>query len=688
MRKTVVQNGIIVKAYAGVTGVLLAFNFENDADRHGVLGFAIQRDDSKWLPAAIPFPGVKHNAGDDIPTNKAPVQKFRWSDYTTNPDTTYKYTVYAVHGTAPDQLALGAGAEITVTTESRDVSSVIGNPDRILTISNRAVAASQAFSREFPETTNKLNAALAKPKPAGKAAKTDGILTEPEMKWLSNGLLESIVAFIKLANGPGFALDVAIYQYELEDIWGAINAASKAGAAVRLIYHSKKGDTQTDRNEASAAALKLDQKYGRVTHAIFHHKFIILSKLEGATRTPIAVLCGSTNFTSNGVYAQANNVQVTSNPLLLKKYVDQFNFIFQQPAHDPPATAVQDTEQNILSATTPLQVGFSPRNGRSDITLFASLINSARQDVLFATAFGLDKEFTAALSGQPHDSILRYGVEDKSDTITGRHADRTADFTAASTLPSGLDGWLAEHRTPGAKGSILIHDKIVVVDFTSDNPIVINGSHNYSNAASASNDENYLIVHGNTAMADCLGVEVMRLYDHYRFRFVQNPPKSETAAATPAKPTPQKPLTLYTTDEWTNDYYDATKLKFADRMVFSGVLHGGTPPPAAPGATSQASIQQVRASNHAPGTATFAAAAKPSSAKKSAAPKKAVVKAAAKKTPSKPKSTPKKASIRKEAPSGRSPRATAKGTRGTAAPKKAVTRKTTSKKSPNKTRKR
>ena len=664
MRKSVLQNGILVKAYAGTTGVLLAFNLQNDADRDGLLGFAIQRNEADFLPAMIPFPGMPHNAGDDIPTNLAPVQKFRWSDYTTAVATTYKYTVFAVRGTAPNALQLGAGAEITVITEPRDASLVIGNPDRFITVSNRAVASSQAFSRLFPATNQKLNAALAKPKPAGKAIKTDGILTAAEMKWLSNGLLEEIVAFIKLATGPGFALDVAIYQYELADIFDAINQANTNRAAVRLIYHAKKGDTQTTRNETSAAKLEPAKTYGRVTNAIFHHKFIILSKVEGASRTPIAVLCGSTNFTSNGVYAQANNVQITSDPTLMKKYVDQFDFLFQQPAHDPGATAVQDTEQNILSPTALLQVGFSPRKGRSDISLFASLINSAKQDVLFATAFGLDKEFTAALSGQPHDSILRYGVEDKADTITGRHADRTADFEASATLPSGLDGWLAEHRTPGARGNILIHDKIVVVDFTSDNPIVINGSHNYSNNASANNDENYLIVHGNTAMADCLGVEVMRLYDHYRFRFITNPPSSvakKAAAArapSPAAPAvPPTPLLLDTTSGWTDRYYDPANLKFADRMVFSGVMHGGTPPAAPAGAPAPASIQQVRASNQAPGTASATTPAKKASVKKKAVAKTATKKAAANKAPIKKtvaakktvtaKTTPKKAVAKK-----------------------------------------
>jgi hypothetical protein len=216
---------------------------------------------------------------------------------------------------------------------------------------------------------------------------------------------------------------------------------------------------------------------------------------------------------------------------------------------------------------------------------------------------------------------LRYGIQDKpTKTVTGLHADRTADFEAASTLPTGLDGWLDEHRTPGAMGNILIHDKIIVIDFTSDAPVVINGSHNYSNNASAHNDENYLIVRGNVAMADCLGIEVMRLYDHYRFRFVSKSAATKTAGTMKVV---QKPMTLDTTNGWTDDYYDATRLKYVDRMLFSGVMHGGAPSLPPPGGSLSAapSIQQVRAAANAPGTASATMPTKKASTKKAAAKK-------------------------------------------------------------------
>jgi phosphatidylserine/phosphatidylglycerophosphate/cardiolipin synthase-like enzyme len=609
MRNVVTQNGLIVKAYAGATGVLLAFNFEADASRIGLLGFAIQRkgpvDATSFLDSMLPFKGQAHQPGEPIPSNQAPIQKFRWSDYTVTPVTTYTYTVSAMYGT-PTQLVTKSSASISITTETTDATTVFGNPQNLIAVFNRAVASSQAFSREFPQTTAKLNKALAKSAPPkGETKKTDNILTQAEMDWLSHGLKEEIVNFIGLAKDKTFALDVAIYQYELPDIFGAIDTAFKAGVNVRLIYHAKKGDKQTAKNITAAAALPAADKYGRVTNAIFHHKFIVLSRMVNGKRVPQAVLCGSTNFTLNGVYAQANNVTITSNPIIMSKYLGQFEFLFQQPAHDPAATSIQDSEQNILDPSAAWQVGFSPRAGKVDLTFFASLIQSAKQDVLFATAFGIDPIVMNALVGQPNDSILRYGIQDKpTKNVTGIHADKTADFEAASTLPVGLEGWLDEHRMPGQLGSILIHDKIIVIDFTSDSPIVIDGSHNYSGAASQSNDENYLVIRNDTSFADCFGIEVLRLYDHYRFRFVT---KEQSTVKSGAKAVKRAQIVLDSTDGWTGAYYDPTNLKFADRVIFSGTASGDG---SAPTMVAARSIQQIRSNAAAAGTANAGAPAK------------------------------------------------------------------------------
>src|SRR5258708_13703224 len=126
-----------------------------------------------------------------------------------------------------------------------------------------------------------------------------------------------------------------------------------------------------------------------------------------------------------------------------------------------------------------------------------------------------------ALQGQPHDSILRYGVQDKAGAMTGTNADRTAEFSAAAMLAEGLEGWRKEQHVKGQTGNILIHTKCIVVDFTSNQPIVISGSHNFYLNASPANDENYEIVRDDTEFADTFGCEIMRIFDQYRYPYEQ-----------------------------------------------------------------------------------------------------------------------------------------------------------------------
>ena len=151
MRAVGQADGVSVKAYAGTTGVILAFDVAADK-REGLLGFAIQRSGgnrpTKWLSGSLSFPGVERKPGVFATSDVAPIQKFRWSDYTVFPDTTYTYEVHPVYGT-PSKLRLDPGPAVTVMT-----SSVTRGDHRV--VFNRAAAASQAFSRDFPEVEEEL----------------------------------------------------------------------------------------------------------------------------------------------------------------------------------------------------------------------------------------------------------------------------------------------------------------------------------------------------------------------------------------------------------------------------------------------------------------------------------------------------------------------------------------------------
>src|SRR5262249_57921507 len=67
-------------------------------------------------------------------------------------------------------------------------------------------------------------------------------------------------------------------------------------------------------------------------------------------------------------------------------------------------------------------------------------------------------------------------------------------------------------------GHAIVHSKVLVIDPFSDNPVVVTGSHNFSESASANNDENLVIIRGHRTLAEKYAVHVMSVYQHYRFR--------------------------------------------------------------------------------------------------------------------------------------------------------------------------
>jgi phosphatidylserine/phosphatidylglycerophosphate/cardiolipin synthase-like enzyme len=539
------QDDFRVKAYAGTNGVLLAIDLA-EPRRKGLLGFAIekQQGDKPWLFLfnSLTFPGKDHTFPQfhATPSDAAPLQKFRWADYAVNPGVTIHYRVHLAYGTA-DAPQLGESLEVTVTTDN-------GLPKGQNVIFNRAVAASQAFQRKFAD----LDALLS-------VNKTLPIEEWPDAprQWLESGLLSRLLGFIERAVDGQWALDIAIYEYQLQTIVDAVNAAFERGVKVRVLYHAQPGEDTTALNEASLEKIPAANKRGRVTHNIFHDKFMVLSRLDAAGQhQPEAVLCGSTNFTANGVYRQANVVHVLDDSRIGATYLQTFEQVWATPT-DVGATRDWLTEHNPMQPDQPLFAGFSPRSGEGDLSEFIKIINAAKKDLLFVTAFTLPDKILNALLGQPHDDILRYGLQNTVSSITGFHADRTAEFAATALLNTGLEGWLKENMK-GQKGNLLVHTKAIVVDFTSDSPTIISGSHNLSDAASNGNDENYLIIRGDTDLADRYGLELLRFYEHYRFRYFAK--KLQLKQVRP----------LAADDSWTDDYYREGDLRMLSRLRFSG----------------------------------------------------------------------------------------------------------------------
>jgi len=546
MRATKTQEGITVAAYAGTTGVLFAFDVEASLAKQ-LIGFAIQRRNPAfgrvdWLEGALDFPGSSKKPGELRPSNEAPIQGFRWSDFAVYPDQAYGYEIFPVYPksqsnypvSSADDLKLGNSVSIDVRTEPAEAGV---HQIRF----NRAAAASQAYARKF----------------GGK----DPRRNPRARRWLARGLDTHISQFIMKAKDPSWMLDVAIYEFELPLLSDALAEAAERGVRVRILYHDRKKDDQTRQNKRALASISGDNVtvIPRKTNSIFHHKFIVLSHLSEGKPVPEAVLTGSTNFTFNAVYYQANVAHAIWDRPLASTFMQLFEELAK--GSSPSQTKAFNDIHNPISEAA-LEPVFSPRTNLTDLKHYIDIVKSARRSLLFCTAFDLHDDLEAALLGEDGSRIVRYGLQNTKSKITGYHREKAADFAATAFLGKGLEGFLKENLA-GQKGRLLVHTKIILIDFDSNEPVLVTGSSNFSSSSSGSNDENAVVIRGNTQVADIYACEIMRLYTHYRFRY------KLARAAKRAKGSPPSPPSLCKTDEWTKKYFESGTAPAIEREQFS-----------------------------------------------------------------------------------------------------------------------
>ena len=258
MRVRTVAQGLTVNAIAGSYVVVLGMNI-NDADRAGLRGFAIQREDMTegetfWMKGMKTFQSVEPHpaAGEQFSSLVHPLQTFQWADYSAKPGYTYVYKVVAMTGN-PSALQQRASASVTVTTENIVDDHTIHF--------NRGAAASQEYARRFQNKA---------PSQVGQAA----------YDWLSRGLVEGIVAFIERAKGAGFGLKGAFYEFQWPVVLTALHDAKTRGASVEIVFDDI--DNETGPHGDNEDAIKLAQLKAvctpRSNGTLMHNKFLVLTE--------------------------------------------------------------------------------------------------------------------------------------------------------------------------------------------------------------------------------------------------------------------------------------------------------------------------------------------------------------------------------------------------------------------------
>ncbi|WP_109439128.1 MULTISPECIES: phospholipase D-like domain-containing protein [Aquimarina] len=486
-------NGVSLHVIAGTHVVVLCLDVDEKA-RKGLLGFFFKRKNilSGKVKNLRGFKEFEKN-GKKEDTNL--IQAFLWSDYTAEPNTQYQYTVCPVYGTAA---SLKEGDEINV-----EVTTENPNEGTHGVFFNRGTV-SQAYAQKFDNKN------------------PDEVPNNEAYKWLSRGLEEAMLAFIGEANGKDYSLRVAAYEFDHVPVIQALYDASKTGADVKIIYDRSKNGPWENTDEAVAKVPGIEKLMipRSANSSIKHNKYIVLL-YKGK---PKEVWMGSTNFTKGGIFGQSNVGHIVRDEKIASDYMEYWTRLSKNPEMKElrPENDKHTPTPNgkIDKGITPI---FSPREDLSVLEWYGKQIETAKQSIGFTAAFGVNQDFAEIMSVE--DKSLRYILLEKEGNTFDLFKNTKNNRIAMGAIinkeeikEEGLKGWESEHLTGLNDHVKYLHTKYLFVDPLTDDPILITGSANFSKSSTQNNDENMIIIRGNTSVVDIYLTEFVRLFNHYEFR--------------------------------------------------------------------------------------------------------------------------------------------------------------------------
>jgi len=232
MRVTAVPaRGFEAKSYSGTHTVLVALNCSEER-RKGLMGFAFEREmigpggkGPKWLRSQKVFKSVVPDPKSAVDPNDPsksrrfytkdfPIQSFLWGDYSAAPGTAYRFRIAPMYG-KPGALTSDPKDELKLEIETeKEWEEGAGHGVWF----NRGAIASQKFAEEFGN---------APPKNIDDP-------TDPEVVWLSRGLLEACLNYIK-GTPVSDALRVAAYEFTYAPILAELKRAIDRGVDVQIV---------------------------------------------------------------------------------------------------------------------------------------------------------------------------------------------------------------------------------------------------------------------------------------------------------------------------------------------------------------------------------------------------------------------------------------------------------------------
>jgi phosphatidylserine/phosphatidylglycerophosphate/cardiolipin synthase-like enzyme len=306
---------------------------------------------------------------------------------------------------------------------------------------------------------------------------------------LLNTIDDTLKAYIDRCQST---LDIAIYNFDNVNtglIIQAINDAYNRGVQVRII---------SDGSNNNAALPSLNAGIPKVASpqipagyfSIMHNKFVVMDANAANPDIPV-VWTGSTNWSSDQLFVDANNVIILQDKSLAIAYTMEFNEMWGSSTSVPNASLARfgpdktdNTPHEFLIGGKRVENYFSPSDQVNNQIL--RTINSADGGLFFSTFVFTRYDLAFAVENRVNGGVIAAGVVDDSSNGGGY---------PFSIMQSVMNSSLALYDHPSLPG--ILHHKYLIVDQHSAalDALVLTGSHNWSNTANLKNDENTVIVH-------------------------------------------------------------------------------------------------------------------------------------------------------------------------------------------------
>ena len=583
-------SGLKVRAHKGDAMTLLAFDLAESRLKN-FTGFTIRITPGTRPPyymtnllrypdAVLKKNNIKSSSAGS--TLYSPIQKFRWVHV---PATfhqidrvfygTYTYDVTPRYLVEDILQPLDPALTVTVTIDVSPFRS--GNLQVGFT---RGFVASQAYTSHFGSNSkvrpNKKDLIFDIQAKSGSVnvKKNDQTVSrdytfEDQHVWMGWQARERIIEFLdEILADPKLSLDAFAYDLDEPMVCSKLLKLAAQGR-LRIILDNSSTHVGTDASGISAFEDQFEALFDQqavAPSAMFRGRFQSLAhskvfiQKKPSTNTALKVLTGSTNFSTNGVYINANHVLVFSNRRVAKLYADALAASFGadlMKKFKNSDLAVQDhliNENEIPDMT----IRLAPHTEPVATAFFKTIserIKAAQSDVLFAVME--DSSASSILDAlkfvrETNENVYSYGITDTSSSISlyKPHSKRgvlVAGKGGAKILPPPFD---KELPIPG----IAIHHKFVVVDFKGSDPVLYCGSSNLAFGPEQRNGDNLIEIR-NTAVVTVFAIEAIRLVDHFSFRHrVQSTDRVDLQASGADTP-------------WYASYYDPDDLHFVERVL-------------------------------------------------------------------------------------------------------------------------